>query len=226
MDFDVRVISIGALSVHDLWQQQGAARTPHATCTLIVSDNQRILVDPGLPPEVMTARLAERSGLKPEDISAVFLTCFRPAHRWGLLAFPSARWLMSENERESVGQHLVQKFQKAEEEAEQELLRQEIALLKRFEPAPDKLAPRVDLFPLPGYTPGTCGLLLPLTGSTMLIAGDAVGTAEHLEQGRVQRSAFDIEQAKESLLEAVEIADAIIPGHDNLLLNPTRRGIG
>ncbi|QDU70892.1 MBL fold metallo-hydrolase [Mucisphaera calidilacus] len=226
MTFEYRIISIGALSVHELWKQQGPARTPHATCTLIRTENRTILVDPGLPPEVITARLAERSGLTPADISDVFLTNFRPAHRWGLLAFPNAKWLIAEAEREAVGNLLVQQFQEAPDDQTRETLRQEIALLQRFEAAPDQVAPRVDLFPLPGYTPGTCGLLLPLTSTTILVAGDAVASAEHLEQGRVQRAAFNIEQARESLAEAIEIADVIIPGHDNMLINPTRRPMG
>lgn len=218
-----RIISIGTLSVNELWKHQGPARTPHATTTLIESEGRRILVDPGLPDQVITARLAERSGLSPEDISDVFLTNFRPAHRWGLSAFPNARWLISEGEREIVGQSLVERFQQEEDESAKELLQQEIAILKKCQPAPDKLAPQVDLFPLPGYTPGTCGLLLAHPRYTTVIAGDAVATAEHLEQGCVLRGAFDVEQAQESLLETIEIADIIVPGHDNLVLNPTRK---
>src|SRR5690606_15137095 len=97
------------------------------------------------------------------------------------------------------------------------------ALLKRFAPAPDRLAPHVDLFPLPGFSPGTCGLLLPQSQTTTLIAGDAVATVEHLEQGRVLPHCYDVEQARESLLEAVEIADFITPRHDSRVVNQTRR---
>lgn len=220
---DYRVISIGALSVHELWEHQGPARTAHATTTLVRSENRRILVDPGLPPQVVAARLQERAGLSPDDISDVFLTNFRPAHRLGLAAFPNARWLIHENEREQVGRLLVEKFQDQEDEESRKLLQHEIALLQKCQPAPDKLAEHVDLFPLPGYTPGTCGLLLVQPNITALIAGDAVPTAEHLEHGRILRGAFDLEQARASLLEAVEIADILIPAHDNLILNPTRR---
>ena len=68
-------------------------------------------------------------------------------------------------------------------------------------------------------------MLLSHTNSTTLIAGDAIATAEHLEQGRVLRGAFDVNQAQESFVEAIEIADVIVPGHDNLVLNPTRRRV-
>ncbi len=220
---DYRIISIGALSVHELWDTQGQARTPHATTTLVRSEGRVILVDPALPGQVVTARLAERCGLGPDDITDVFLTCFRPAHRWGVTAFDKARWLIGETEREAVGQNLVERFQQEEDEQTREVIQQEIAVLKRFEPAPDKIAPRVDLFPVPGFTPGCCGLLLSDTNATTLIAGDAVATAEHLEQGRVLRGAYDIEQAQQSFMEVVEIADVIVPGHDNIVLNPTRR---
>ena len=46
---DYRVISIGALSINDLWDKQGPARTAHATTTLIRSGDKRILVDPPCP---------------------------------------------------------------------------------------------------------------------------------------------------------------------------------
>ncbi|MFA9477644.1 MBL fold metallo-hydrolase [Phycisphaerales bacterium AB-hyl4] len=220
---DYRIISIGVLSVHELWNRQGAARTPHATTTLIRSGDRTILVDPGLPGQVIAARLSERAGIEPEDVSDVFLTNFRPAHRMGLLAFPKARWIVSEAEREAMGAALVEQFRQASDDESREMLQQEIALLKRCVAAPDKVAEHVDLFPLPGFTPGTCGLLLSQTRSTTLIAGDAVATIEHLEQGRVLRGAYDTQQAQESLVEAIEIADVIIPGHDNITHNPTRR---
>ncbi|MCC7146056.1 MAG: MBL fold metallo-hydrolase [Phycisphaeraceae bacterium] len=220
---DIRVVSIGTLSRNEFWPAETPDRTPHATTTFVQSGDRLILVDPGLPPQIVAARLTERTGLAPSKITDVFLTNFRPAHRAGLGAFPNARWLISETEREVMGRSLVERFQQEQEQEIRALLQQEIALLKRIQPAPDKLANQVDLFPLPGYTPGTCGLLLCQTNSTTLVAGDAVPTIEHLEHGQVLKHAYDIEQARESFMEAIEIADVIIPGHDNLILNPTRR---
>jgi glyoxylase-like metal-dependent hydrolase (beta-lactamase superfamily II) len=220
---DYRIISIGALSVHELWDTQTQARTAHATTALVRSEDRVILVDPGLPAQVIAARLSERCGLVPGDVTDVFLTCFRPSHRWGITAFPKARWLIAEAEREQVGVALIEKLEREEDEQTRELIEQDVAVMKRCAAAPDKLAEHVDLFPLPGFTPGGAGLLLSHPNSTTLIAGDAVATAEHLEQGRVLRGAYDVNQAQESFMEAVEIADVIVPGHDNLLLNPTRR---
>ncbi len=229
-----RIISIGALSRHDLWQETAATRTPHATTVLIRSEKRVILVDPGLPPQVIAARLHERSGLKPEQVTDVFLTCFRPAHRQGLAAFTEAKWWISEAEREIVGNLLVSRLKEVEDEQAQapagaddgdiaNALKQDIAILQRCQPAADQLAKQVDLFPLPGFTPGTCGLLLLEAATTTLVAGDAVASMEHLEQGQVLRGCYNLEQARESLTEAIEIADTIIPGHDNVIFNPTRR---
>ncbi|MEM1355924.1 MAG: MBL fold metallo-hydrolase [Planctomycetota bacterium] len=220
---ELRIISIGALSAHDLWTRQGPARTPHATTTLIRSGNKTILVDPGLPPQVLVARLAERSGLTPADITHVFLTCFRPAHRMGLAAFPDADWLIGEQEREVVGRDLIARFEQEEgDEQVRDLLKAEVAILQKCNAAPDKIADQVDLFPSPGFTPGTCGLLLADARVTTVVAGDAVPSIEHLEAGKVLRGCFDVEQAQQSLKEVIEIADQIIPGHDNVCMNPLR----
>lgn len=221
---DYRIISIGTLSRHPLWNEPGAVRTPHATTTLIRGGDRVLLVDPGLPPQAVAARLFERSGLRPEQVTDVFLTNFRPAHRAGVAAFANADWWIGQIEREAVGRQLVELLHHSDDADQQRLLKQEIALLQRCKAAPDKLMDRVDLFPLPGYTPGTCGLLLPLMSATVLIASDAVATSEHLERGQVLAGAFDTERAMESFREAVEIADWIIPGHDNITSNAAGRG--
>lgn len=222
---DYRIITIGCLSHNDMWEEKVPERPAHATTTLIRSDDRLIIVDPGLPAQVIGKRVKERSGVDASKITDVFMTNFRPAHRRGLGAFPNAKWWISEMEREAVGQHLVHMLQQTDEDEVKKMCEQDVAILKRCEPAPDRLAAQVDLFPLPGYTPGNCGLLLLHMNSTHLIAGDAVPTVEHMEKGKMLPNGFDTESAKESFIEAMEIADVIIPGHDNLLLNPTRRPI-
>lgn len=222
---DYRIISIGSLSRHPLWPKPTPPRTAHATTTLIQSDDRVILVDPALPREILLPRLAERSGLDASDITDVFLTSFRPAHRRGLIAFDHANWWISHAEREAIGVNLVAQHQAHADSDPQtaDLIRQEIALLQRCQPAADSLAPHVDLFPLPGPTPGHSGLLLTLPQITILLASDAIPTIEHLEKGQILSDSFDLQQARESFAEAIEIADWIIPGHDNLTPNLTRR---
>lgn len=234
MSTDLRVISIGCLAAHPLWDEKTPVRTGHATTTLIRAGARTILVDPSLPAPILGARLAERANLRPRDITHVFLTCFRPELRRGLLpaeegapgAFDHATWWIGEAEREAVGVPLAAQLRAAAGAGDRELaetLEREVALLKRCEPAPDRLGERVDLFPLPGVTPGLCGVLIAGQRHTTLICGDAVATVEHLEQGQVLPWAADVERARESFAEAIEIADLLVPGRDNLVVNPTKR---
>lgn len=226
---DFRVISIGALSANPLWNERAPVRTGHATTTLIRAGGANILVDPGLPAPALTARLKERVNLEPGAITHVFLTSFRPDVRRGIGAFENAAWLVSEAEREAVGVPLAVRLREEMErgeDADAELLgalREDVAILQRCGAAPDRLAPGVDLFPLPGVTPGLCGLLLGDLRFTALICGDAIATVEHLEQGKVLAGALDVERARQSFAEAVEIADLLVPGRDNVAVNPTKR---
>lgn len=234
--FEYRIISIGTLSAHPLWEERQPVRTGHATTTLIRAGDATILVDPGLPAPALKARLHERSGLTPEKITHVFLTSFHPEARRGIELFEHADWLISERERETVGVPIAQSLGRLAEtqemakqtgedfhedqQATMEVLQRDIAILARTQAAPDSLADDIDLFPLPGYSPGSCGLLL-AGNDTTLICGDAIPTSEHLEQGKVLPGCSDRDLALESFKEAIEIADILIPGRDNLLLNPT-----
>jgi len=223
---DFRVISIGVLAAHPLRGERGDVRPAHATTSLVTAGKARILVDPSLPPQILLPRLAERAGLEAKDITHVFLTCFHPVHRRGLLAFEGAEWLVSEVEREAVGIQLVGRLKEAHDREDAEVERaigHEVAILERCRAAEDRIAEGVDLFPLYGVTPGLSGLLLPMSRMTVLIAGDAVATQEHLEQGQVLSPCHDLEKARASFAEAIEIADLLVAGRDNTLPNLTKR---
>ena len=226
MSASFRVISIGTLASNPHWGERGAVRPPHATTTLITSGKAKILVDPSLPAQVLIQRLVERSGISPDEITHVFLTCLNPIHRRGLLAFERAQWLVSEREREAIGGQLVASIKEAHSAGDADLVKtlaQEVAIIERTIAAPDKLEVGVDLFPLGGVTPGLTGLLLPSAGATTLLAGDSVATLEHLVAGQVITPCYDLEGARESFTEAIEIADWIICGRDNIVPNLSRR---
>ena len=225
MSIDYRLISIGTLAAHPLWDEKGETRTGHATTTLISSEDANILVNPSLPAPALLARMSERTKLRPEDITHVFLTSFQADQRRALRSFDMALWLLHDAERQSVAESLQAQLTEADDGDDEELvalIEAEQEILARCEVAPDSLAPGVDLFPLPGVTPGTCGLLLAQPNMTTLICGDAVATSEHLEQRKVLPHCVSIEEAQESFREAIEIADVIVPGRDNILLNPLR----
>ena len=221
------IVSIGTLAFNHLWNERGPVRTGHATTTLIVSGERRILVNPGLPAPALAARLSERANLAPSDITDVFLTHFLPDTCRGIEAFERAAWHLSGEERETVGVALAMQAKRLKESGEGRevlaALERDLAVLQRCKAAPDHLAERVDLFPLPGVTPGLCGLLLSHSRFTVLVCGDAVPTEQHLHEGKVLQTAADVDRARESFQEAVEIADLLIPGRDNLVVNPTKR---
>lgn len=234
---DLRIISLGTMAANPLWNESSAVRTGHATTTLIAAGDKRILVDPGLPEVALAARLHERAGIRPAAITDVFLTCFKPDMTRGLRLFDHARWWIHQDERESVGLVLGETLRRAMQSGDfaqdadfggdhpdpLEALRERLAQLRNCKPAPDRLADRVDLFPLPGVTPGLCGLLLAAPTHTILICSDAVPDGEHLARGRVPDDSADVEQAKASFTEAVEVADLLICGRDGMVLNPTKR---
>ena len=223
---DLRVISIGTLASNPLWNEKGNMRTGHATCSLIRAGKKVIVVDPGLPPQMVALRLHERSGVQAKDVTHVFLTTFKPETMRGVLAFENATWWISNDEREAIGVPLVGSLHKAaadEDDDLKRLLEQDVAVLRRCEPAPDRVGDGVDLFPLPGVTPGCCGLLCSTPRATTLVCGDAIPTVEHLERGQVLQSAADVMRARESFGEAVEIADYLVLGRDNMVANPVKR---
>jgi glyoxylase-like metal-dependent hydrolase (beta-lactamase superfamily II) len=222
---DYRVISIGTLSAHPLWNESGDVRTGYATTVLVSSGDAHVLVNPSLPGQILEARLSERSPVKPAEITDVFLTSFTVEHYRGLAALEDARWLVHEPERAAAGAALEEQMDRARDIGDRELIGrvdEHRQLLAKCGNAPDRLAPGVDLFPLPGVTPGTCGLILSLPGSTVLVCGDAVATCEHLREGKVLPTCLDIETAGESFREAIEIADVLVPGRDNVTVNPLR----
>jgi glyoxylase-like metal-dependent hydrolase (beta-lactamase superfamily II) len=220
------IISIGTLSRNVLWHETEPLRTPHATTTLVRAGKSNILVDPGLPAQIIGARLFERTGLKPPQIDTVFLTNFRPAHRGGLSAFTSAKVYLHEREQDAARARLEEiASQLPSDDDDYQRVQAELEILNSTITAPDQIAKGVDLFPLFGYTPGTCGLLLAMPTLTALIAGDAVATQDHFLAGQVQNDPADLQAARESLQEIYDIADVIVPGHDNLFLNPRSAGL-
>jgi glyoxylase-like metal-dependent hydrolase (beta-lactamase superfamily II) len=227
------IVSIGALSKNPLWNERVPVRTSHATTTLLrttLPDSDQpalLLVDPSLPGDVLDARLFERAGIHADAVTHVFLTNWRPVHRRGIEKFTNAQWLMHAPEIEAVSDALDNAEANAARQGHQPdpLIARERALLAKVKPAPDSLGESVDLYPLPGYSPGQCGLIVTQPTLTTIITGDAVPTAAHFIAGQVFPDCFDLEKAKESLSELYEIADLIVPGHDNLFIAPRRTGI-
>lgn len=224
MSVEFAVISIGALSRNLLWGETAPVRTSHATTTLVVEGERRILVDPSLPSVALDARFFERTGKRLDTITDVFCTTLRPVHRRSIEAFPKARWWASEVEIESHGEALKEMLDSAQrlEDDDVARLQADIKLLHRFKPAPDSFGPQVSLYPLAGCSAGSTGLLLTPATMTVIVAGDAALTAEHVARVQIWEGAVDTDSALKSLQDLLEMADVIVPGHDNVMVSPQR----
>lgn len=196
------VLAIGTLARNRFWDETADARDEFATACLVRSGKTVLVVDPGWPSDVMEAVLFYRSGLKPEAVTDVFATHLDPAHVRGIGRFHSARWWAHEEE-------LV--YARAELARDETVAR----IVGRMKAAEDHLAPGIDLYPTPGHTPGHASLMVLSSTATTFIAGDAVLTRDHLEYGDLGPVVWDRAQAEASFREVLEMADLVVPGHDN-----------
>ena len=217
MPVAVDIISVGTLSRNHFWNEKSARRSAHATTTLLRDDESTIIVDPALPPEILSRRLDERTGLQPSQIDTVFLTNFCPVHRRGLDLFRHATWLMHADEIEAMRCFLVDVCTGATARGEpvDELVEQEIELLENVQAAPDELTEQIHLFPTPGVTPGAASLLVLDNDRTTVVAGDAIINKEYFAHRQAYEQHSDAAQAVQAVAELIEIADRIVPGHDD-----------
>ena len=224
MSVEFRIISIGTLSHNRLWGETTAVRTAHATTTLVEHDKRLILVDPGLPAQALEARFNERTGRRLSDVTDIFCTSIRRAHIRALPAMTGAAWWAGETEIAARRQDLAETIQSARrlDPEDADSLQNELKALERFRPADDRLTSQVSLYPLAGPSPGCCGLLLTPLTQTILVAGDAALTADHVLAGQIWEGSTDRDSAMDSLRDLLELADLIVPGHDNIMVSPNK----
>lgn len=212
-DLRIDVIAIGSLAKNKYWGENSRVRAEYATATLVRSGKAVILVDPGWPAEVMRSSLFYRAGLEPGAVTHVFLTHFDPSHYGGIGLFQKAVWWAYEEEIRYA-------------DAETAVDSPSRDIVSRLVPAPEKLAPGVDLYPTFGHSAGHASLLACPATHSVVIAGDAVLTQEHYERADLGDKPWDLTKAKSSFQDIMEIADMVVPGHDNQFICRAGGGIG
>ncbi len=210
---DIRwhILTIGHLSRNKFWGESDdrAYRAPLCTSTLIQVDDRTIVVDPGCAPDEMARVLHQRAGLQPEAVDTVFLTHFHGDHHVGITAFPHARWGMAGPELQAWTAHVVPGSPDQH-------------LLDQLEPVVDELAPGIRLLPTPGHTSAHTSLIFTSASLRVVIAGDAVMTHDFFLAQDVYFNTVDWGAAVKSIAAIGELADIVVPGHDNYFLNRRR----
>jgi glyoxylase-like metal-dependent hydrolase (beta-lactamase superfamily II) len=201
------VVTIGNLSRNRYWGEGDAQgiRAAICTCTVIAGEGFRLLVDPSLASAAeMTRELDRRTGIKPRDVTAVFVTHEHGDHVAGLAHFPGARWLASP--------------------AVAELLNRSGKLSRRVEGTTDRLFNAIEVIPTPGHTNSHHSLRFDCEGLSIVIAGDAAATRDFFRARQGYYNAVDFELSARSMDKLAALADLIVPGHDNyFLVDPVPR---
>ncbi len=195
------VITIGNLSRNSYWGEsdERGLRPVICTCTLITGDAFRLLVDPSLAEATEMAReLDRRTGLKLEDITALFVTHEHSDHYAGIAHFPNARWLAPPDVAD--------------------ILNGSGKLPRRVEGVTNRLFDAVKIIPTPGHTPTHHGLRFDWNGLSIVVAADSVPTRDFFRERRGFFNTADFEQSRRTMDELAATADIIVPGHDNYFL--------
>ncbi len=192
------VITIGNLSRNRYWGEQDSKplRDAICTCTLIRGEGFRLLVDPSLANRnEMMKELDRRSGLKLDDVTAVFVTHEHGDHYAGIEHFPKAAWYAA---APVAG-----------------MLNAKRRFTRVFESAAATLCGAVEVIPTPGHTSTHHSLRFQCEGRKVVAAGDAVATRDFWLERRSYYNAVDPAQGARTMDRLAAMADIIVPGHDN-----------
>lgn len=204
---DWHVLTIGHLSRNRFWgeSEDKGYRKPLATCTLIQTGTENIIVDPSLPDEAMQEALFDGSGLKPEQITKVYTTHMHFDHYVSPGLFANAYWYMAGKDLQSIKDSWSE-YRQAWKSASKDII-------DSYHPARDELVPGVAVIPLPGHTAGLSGLLFQAPEGNVLVTGDAVMTKEFFKDLRPYFFCWDMEHSIQSMVTSAKAADVIVPGH-------------
>jgi glyoxylase-like metal-dependent hydrolase (beta-lactamase superfamily II) len=194
-------LTSGHISINKFWGETERVRAAQCTCSLVKTAAGLLLVDPSVRAPEMPALLHEKAGLRPEDVSIVFLTHSHGDHWYGLEAFPQARWLMAAQELD---------LWRARATAVELRV---IERIEAIEAAGAEVVPGVRTLLTPGHTPGTTSLVFRWRGRRVAIAGDGVMTAGHFRAREGHSNSTDLAQAAASIDLLQASADVVIPGH-------------
>ena len=146
----------------------------------------------------MRAELDRRTGCRLEDIEAVFITHEHGDHHFGLKHFPHAKWLAAPPVAD--------------------ILNRSGQYSKTIEGEAGPLYHVVNIVPTPGHTLSHHSLRFDWEGRSVVVAADAAMTRDFWNDRRGYFNSADFALAARSIEALSQIADIVIPGHDNYFL--------
>lgn len=198
------IITIGNISRNRYWGEsdEKGLRSALCTCTLVTGEGWRLLVDPSIKEEAaMAAELYRRSGLGLGAITHIYITHPHSDHHDGLANFPAAAWLAAADVAADINRE--GHYGRA---------------IEGLDPA-TRLLGEIDLIHTPGHTEHHYSLRFDCEGASVVVAGDATMTRDFFRHRQGYFNSTNFAAAAASIERLAQIADIVIPGHDNYFLN-------
>lgn len=193
------VVTIGNLSRNRYWGESDEKPLRDAICTstLVSGPGFHLVVDPSLKQAAdMAHELDRRTGVKLDQVTAIFVTHEHADHFYGIEHFPGAEWFAAAPVAE--------------------ILNASKKLTRAVKRAPARLCGgAVEVVPTPGHTRSHHSLVFECEGKSVALAGDAVATRDFWRERRSYFNAVDPELAARSMDSLAARAKLVVPGHDN-----------
>jgi glyoxylase-like metal-dependent hydrolase (beta-lactamase superfamily II) len=188
---EVTVIKPGILVRNNL----GMILQASSTVTLIIGDGNNIIVDTGLPNEKETIlKGLSDQGLNKDDINLVINTHLHGDHMGNNALFTKAKFMAHKNELPAKLPNVISvegDFQVSE---------------------------NIRIMETPGHSTGSISVVVwvPETKKTYVIAGDALPIKDNYLKWVPPGINFNPMVALASMRKIVDIADFVVPGHDDI----------
>lgn len=156
-----------------------------SSSVVLIDDGKLILVDTALEEDwPLVEEGIRRAGFHPSEVCAVVNTHLHPDHTGCNDKFEAEHYAHP-LEIERTG-------------------------LRHYLPCPSRLSERVRIMETPGHVEGHLSVVF----GGVVVAGDAIPTRKHHEEGIIPRIHTDAGKARESMRRIAEVAEVIVPGHD------------
>jgi len=172
------------------------------TSTFISGNGAAVLVDPPFEAARLAEVLHARTGKTLAEITHVYITHGHGDHFMALDCFPNASIYAAPDEIKKVIENCEQRD----------------GFTPGIIPAKDGFIPGISVIHIPGHTMGICGLLFDAAEGKVAVVGDAIMTRDFFAAREGYHNSVDFTASTRSIELIADIADIVVPGHDNYFL--------